>query len=154
MNGVEEVSFQDRLRFARTAQGLTQTGVAKKIEMSLSSYQKIEQGILRPGEKALKKLSIVLQVSVTALVGNSLNPVPTPTPISPEPDPPEDPKEIPTAANGDRHLYKMSDGFLCTAKSCEWRTRVDEKTFYCPGCGCLKKKREEKANAKKKRPAP
>lgn len=59
------------LRELRKEKGLSQKDMAKKIDYSLSSYQKIESGKKKPGRKFMNKIKLIFpDVSIDRLFFN------------------------------------------------------------------------------------
>lgn len=65
------MEFSERLKDLRKQAGLTQVGVAEKLEISQPAYASWERGVKKPTQENLVKIAQVLNVSVDYLVGNS-----------------------------------------------------------------------------------
>lgn len=63
--------FCEKLREVRKRRGLTQEEIAKKLHMSSVGYGSYERGQREPGIETLKKLSIILNISIDELVENN-----------------------------------------------------------------------------------
>jgi transcriptional regulator with XRE-family HTH domain len=69
------MSISDRLSELRTKQGMTQEGLAKAADVSLSTIVKLESGdIGDPGVLTLYKVARALRVTMDALVENGGEP--------------------------------------------------------------------------------
>lgn len=65
------MEFAERLKTLREQVKLTQTQVAKKLNISQQAYASWERGVKKPTQENLVKIAQVLNVSVDYLVGNS-----------------------------------------------------------------------------------
>jgi len=63
----------ERLKTHRKKLGLTQEEMAEKLEMTYSSYSKVENGFQQPGIDMLVRISGVLSLSLDYLVFGSSN---------------------------------------------------------------------------------
>ena len=64
-------TFSERLRNARSRNGLSQTALSKESGLALRTVQKYEAGNFEPGAYALKTLCSTLRVSADWLIGLS-----------------------------------------------------------------------------------
>jgi len=62
-----KIQFGNRLKFLRKKAGLTQTGLADAVGVSVESISNIERGIFGPGFDNLEKIAQVLKVKVRVL---------------------------------------------------------------------------------------
>ena len=68
------MSFQERLKFIRISNNLTQKTVAESVGMALMAYQKYEYGTREPAFNKLIALADYFDVSLDYLVGRSDEP--------------------------------------------------------------------------------
>lgn len=62
--------FANKLRKVRRSRGLTQTQMAKMLNISATGYGDYERGRTEPDIETLKKLSSILNVSIDELLEN------------------------------------------------------------------------------------
>ncbi|HYO56592.1 helix-turn-helix transcriptional regulator [Archangium sp.] len=62
-------ALRETLRTARESAALTQVQMARRIGLGLSTYKRLERGIMSPGVPTLRKLSRALCLSLDALLG-------------------------------------------------------------------------------------
>lgn len=60
--------FQEKLKNARSAAGLTQKEIAKMLYISQQAYAKYETGAASPNPETLKRIAEILQVSLDELL--------------------------------------------------------------------------------------
>jgi transcriptional regulator with XRE-family HTH domain len=62
-------ALRETLRTAREGAALTQEQMARRIGLGLSTYKRLERGLMSPGLSTLRKLSRALCISLDALLG-------------------------------------------------------------------------------------
>lgn len=70
-------TFGANLRHYRKAEGLTQTGLAEKVGLSLDMIGRLERGLTAPSFETIEKLAKVLNIPEAALFGPNLMALPT-----------------------------------------------------------------------------
>jgi len=63
------MEVHEKIRFIRLFKGLSQEGMAEKLQMAVNGYAKIEQGKVDINLSRLKQISETLGVELTELVG-------------------------------------------------------------------------------------
>ncbi|MCY1073022.1 helix-turn-helix domain-containing protein [Archangium lansingense] len=62
-------ALRETLRTARESAALTQEQMAERLGLGVSTYKRLERGVMSPGVRTLRKLSQVLCLSLDALLG-------------------------------------------------------------------------------------
>lgn len=67
-NGWGPTGFGERLRLLRTQSGLTQAKLAQKVECTIGTLSRLEQGVTEPAWPFALRLAAALGVEVTAFL--------------------------------------------------------------------------------------
>ena len=67
---IEYMSFSSNFKNARVASGLSQEELSKKLHISRQSVSRYENGSAEPSIDMLNEISIILKVSIEALIGS------------------------------------------------------------------------------------
>lgn len=109
------MAIGDKLKLKRETLGLTQSDMAKMLDVERSHYFKWESGEKNPSLDSITHIAKTLDVSFDFLLNDEC-------------------QDVPRISNDiGRYLKKTAKGYVCTAERCEWR-----KDGFCPGIGCMK----------------
>lgn len=134
------MTTSEKLRNLRKGTGRDPEKTAELIGLTAQYYRLLESGKNAPGKKAIALITQYYGISPDFFNSPAVTEAKLKPPDSQREEQRPEEKKLISMPAGNGCLYRMSNGYLCTEPSCDWRNRVDRDTYYCPGKGCMKER--------------